>query len=64
MFTCGRAELPSAAERHCMLKVLIAEDDLLIAGMAEEVLVEGGFVVCGIARTVRRRGLARPASQA
>jgi CheY-like chemotaxis protein len=35
-----------------MLKVLIAEDDLLIADMAEEVLVEGGFVVCGIARTV------------
>jgi response regulator of citrate/malate metabolism len=35
-----------------MLKVLIAEDDLLIAGMAEEVLVVGGFIVCGIARTV------------
>jgi CheY-like chemotaxis protein len=35
-----------------MLKVLIAEDDLLIAGMAEEVLIEGGFVICGIARTV------------
>jgi DNA-binding response OmpR family regulator len=35
-----------------MLKVLIVEDDLLIAGMAEEVLVEGGFVVCGITRTV------------
>lgn len=35
-----------------MLKVLIAEDDLLIAGMTEDVLVESGFVVCGIARTV------------
>jgi DNA-binding response OmpR family regulator len=35
-----------------MLKVLIVEDDLLIAGMAEEVLVEGGFAVCGITRTV------------
>jgi response regulator of citrate/malate metabolism len=35
-----------------MLKVLIAEDDLLIAGMAEEVVAEGGFMVCGIARTV------------
>jgi DNA-binding response OmpR family regulator len=35
-----------------MLKVLIAEDDLLIADMAEEFLVEGGFAVCGIARTV------------
>ena len=35
-----------------MLKVLVAEDDLLIAGMTEEVLVESGFAVCGIARTV------------
>jgi two-component system, response regulator PdtaR len=35
-----------------MLKVLIAEDDLMIADMTEEVLVEGGFAVCGIARTV------------
>jgi CheY-like chemotaxis protein len=35
-----------------MLKVLIAEDDLMVADMAEEVLVEGGYEVCGIARTV------------
>ena len=35
-----------------MLKVLIAEDDLLIAGMIEEALVEHGYEVCGIARTV------------
>ena len=35
-----------------MLKVLIAEDDLIIAAMTEEVLVECGFAVCGIARTV------------
>jgi CheY-like chemotaxis protein len=35
-----------------MLKVLIAEDDLMIADMAEEILVEGGYEVCGIARTV------------
>ena len=35
-----------------MLKVLIAEDDLLIADVAEEVLVERGYNVCGIARTV------------
>jgi CheY-like chemotaxis protein len=35
-----------------MLKVLIAEDDLLIADGAEEVLVEHGYNVCGIARTV------------
>src|SRR5450755_1749685 len=35
-----------------MLKVLIAEDDLMIADMAEEILVESGYEVCGIARTV------------
>jgi CheY-like chemotaxis protein len=35
-----------------MFKVLIAEDDLMIADMAEEVLVEHGYEVCGIARTV------------
>jgi DNA-binding response OmpR family regulator len=33
-------------------KVLIAEDDLMIADMAEEMLVEHGYTVCGIARTV------------
>jgi DNA-binding response OmpR family regulator len=35
-----------------MLKVLIAEDDLMIADAAEEALVENGFEVCGVARTV------------
>jgi CheY-like chemotaxis protein len=35
-----------------MLKVLIAEDDLMIADMAEEMLVGYGYEVCGIARTV------------
>ena len=35
-----------------MPKVLIAEDDLMIADMAEMVLVEHGYEVCGIARTV------------
>ena len=35
-----------------MLKVLIAEDDLMIADLAEEILVEAGYQVCGIARTV------------
>ena len=35
-----------------MLKVLIAEDDLMIADLAEEILVEAGYEVCGIARTV------------
>jgi CheY-like chemotaxis protein len=35
-----------------MLKVLIAEDDLMIADRAEDVLVACGYEVCGIARTV------------
>jgi CheY-like chemotaxis protein len=33
-------------------KVLIAEDDLMIADLAEEILVGAGYEVCGIARTV------------
>ncbi len=35
-----------------MLKILIAEDDLMIADVAEMILVERGYEVCGIARTV------------
>ena len=35
-----------------MLKVMIAEDDLMIADLAEEVLTQHGYEVCGIARTV------------
>lgn len=35
-----------------MLKVLIAEDELMIADLLEETLVESGYEVCGIARTV------------
>jgi DNA-binding response OmpR family regulator len=35
-----------------MLKVLIVEDDLMLADFAEEVLVEHGYEVSGIARTV------------
>ena len=35
-----------------MVKVLIAEDDLMIADITEEMLVEHGYEVCGIARTV------------
>jgi DNA-binding response OmpR family regulator len=35
-----------------MLKVLIAEDDLMIADMVEEILILHGYEVCGIARTV------------
>jgi len=34
------------------MKVLIAEDELMIADMAEEILVKHGYEVCGIARTV------------
>jgi len=33
-------------------KVLIAEDDLMIADLAEDMLVGQGYEVCGIARTV------------
>jgi CheY-like chemotaxis protein len=42
----------SADEGRCMLKVLIVEDDLMIADVAEEVLGDSGYDVCGIARTV------------
>jgi DNA-binding response OmpR family regulator len=33
-------------------KILIVEDDLMIADMTEQVLVDHGYEVCGIARTV------------
>jgi DNA-binding response OmpR family regulator len=35
-----------------MLKVLIAEDELMIADLLEETLVMSGYEVCGITRTV------------
>ena len=35
-----------------VLKVLIAEDDLMIADMVEMLLVDAGYEVCGIACTV------------
>jgi DNA-binding response OmpR family regulator len=35
-----------------LLKVVIAEDDLQIADMIEDVLVENGYEVCGLASTV------------
>ena len=35
-----------------MLKVLIADDDLIIADMVEEILIDNGYEVCGIGRTV------------
>jgi two-component sensor histidine kinase/CheY-like chemotaxis protein len=37
-----------------MLKVMIAEDDLIMADMLEDVLVGNGYDVCGIARTVEK----------
>ena len=36
-----------------MLKVMIAEDDVFISDMLEMALIEGGYEVRGIARTVR-----------
>ncbi len=35
-----------------MLKVLIAEDELMTAELLEEFLIASGYEVCGIARTV------------
>jgi DNA-binding response OmpR family regulator len=35
-----------------LLKVLIAEDDVMLADMLEESLIEHGYEVCGIAATV------------
>src|SRR6478736_6406707 len=37
-----------------MAKVMIAEDDLLTADMLRDALIESGYDVCGIARTVDR----------
>jgi two-component system, response regulator PdtaR len=35
-----------------LLKILIAEDELMIADMLEEALTASRYEVCGIARTV------------
>jgi two-component sensor histidine kinase/CheY-like chemotaxis protein len=37
-----------------MLKVMIAEDDLMMADMLADVLTSSGYEVCGIARTVQK----------
>src|SRR5712664_237320 len=42
---------PQAGGLH-VLKVLIVEDDLMLADFAEEILVEHGYEITGIARTV------------
>jgi two-component sensor histidine kinase len=44
-------------ETKPMLKVLIAEDDIVMADLLEEVIIDGGFAVCGIAHNVKE-GLA------
>jgi CheY-like chemotaxis protein len=44
--------LGHAEGEQCVPKVLIAEDDLMIADLLEEILIEQGYDVCGIARTV------------
>ena len=41
-----------------MLKVLIAEDELMTADLLEDLLSTSGYEVCGIARTVEE-GVAR-----
>jgi CheY-like chemotaxis protein len=41
-----------ARQERARPKVLIAEDELMIADMLEEILMENGYEVCGIARTV------------
>jgi CheY-like chemotaxis protein len=41
-----------ARPENCVLKVLIAEDDLMIADLVEDILVDEGYAVCGIARSV------------
>jgi DNA-binding response OmpR family regulator len=38
-----------------MLKVLIVEDDLMLADFAEEILVEHGYEISRIARPLPRR---------
>jgi DNA-binding response OmpR family regulator len=42
----------SQAGGQRVLKVLIVEDDLMMADFMEEILVDHGYEVCGIARTV------------
>ncbi len=41
-----------AVKASPLLKVLIAEDELMIADLLEETLLMSGYAVCGVARTV------------
>jgi two-component system, response regulator PdtaR len=44
--------IDSIIPRHVTMKrVLIAEDDALIAELLEEVIADGGYAVCGVAAT-------------
>jgi CheY-like chemotaxis protein len=52
MLAISRMVAKRVREGSCMIKVVIVEDDLMIADMAKETLVEYGYEVCGIARTV------------
>ena len=45
-----------------MVKVLIAEDDLKIADMVEEILVDAGYEVCGSLTPSPRRSSLRGAT--
>ncbi len=38
--------------KDAMLKVMIAEDDVMIADMIKDIIVGAGYRVCGLARTV------------
>ena len=40
-----------------MLKVMIAEDDIFVADMLEDALVESGYDVCGVARWTVAEGI-------
>jgi DNA-binding response OmpR family regulator len=35
-----------------MFKIIIAEDDLSVVELLDQVLIENGYKVCGVARTV------------
>jgi CheY-like chemotaxis protein len=55
----GRMPIPATGQAAGQLgthtlKVMIAEDDLLLADMLEEVLIKRGYDVCGIANTVEK----------
>lgn len=46
------ARMLDTPKENLLPKVLIAEDDLMIADLIEDILLDNGYEVCGIARTV------------